>query len=108
MAFLLSRAQFEYGRVPETLLLPWERGGFLGLVMGTGAPIAFPFLRGPEVPFRVEPVATGGAAVEPEPRADLQQWRMRPRCVIARIPKLRKGTPDAPDELRLKALGRWR
>ena len=108
MAFLLARAQFEHGRVPQTLLLPWERGGFLGMVMGTGLPIASPFLRGPEVPFRLEPAA---AVTEPAvtPLCDQPPpWQMRPRCVTARIPKLRAGTPESPDEARLKALGRWR
>ena len=67
----------------------WECGGVLGLVMGTAAQTALPFLRGPQAPFRVEPVAASGADEDPAPRSDLQQWRLAPRCIIARVPQLR-------------------
>ena len=46
MAFLLARALFEHGEVPEALLMPWERGGFLGMVMGSGMPVTSPFPAG--------------------------------------------------------------
>ena len=66
MAFLVSRAIHEQQRIPEGLLLPWERGGFLGMVMRVEPMWQSPMLRGTEFPVAIPP-ALPSVAAAPKP-----------------------------------------